>query len=68
MKALKAIGSTKKQGTEITFLPSKNIFSSTKFSSSILQKRMRELAFLNKGINISLYDNTGAKKRIYKQI
>ena len=63
VKALKAIGSTKKQGTEITFLPSKNIFSSTKFSSSILQKRMRELAFLNKGINISLYDNTGAKKK-----
>ena len=29
-------------------MPSKNIFSSTKFSSSILQKRMRELAFLNK--------------------
>ena len=63
VKALKAIGSTKKQGTEITFLPSKNIFSSTKFSSSILQKRMRELAFLNKGINISLYDNTGTKKK-----
>ncbi len=63
VKALKKIGSTKKQGTEITFLPSKNIFSSTKFSSSILQKRMRELAFLNRGINISLYDNTGTKKK-----
>jgi len=48
-KAFKKIGSTKKQGTKINFTPSKEIFSSIKFSSSILQKRMRELAFLNKG-------------------
>jgi DNA gyrase subunit B len=61
IKPLKSIGTTKKNGTKITFLPSKEIFSSTKFSSSILQKRMRELAFLNKGINITLTDNTGNK-------
>ena len=47
VKPLKEIGNSKKNGTRITFLPSKNIFSSIKFSSSILQKRMRELAFLN---------------------
>ncbi len=63
IKSIKTVGITKKQGTEITFLPSKDIFSSTKFSSSILQKRMRELAFLNKGINISLFDNTGSKPK-----
>ena len=61
IKPLKSIGTTKKNGTKITFLPSKEIFSTTKFSSSILQKRMRELAFLNKGINITLTDNTGSK-------
>ena len=61
IKPLKSIGTTKKKGTKITFLPSKEIFSSTKFSSSILQKRMRELAFLNKGIIITLTDNTGSK-------
>ena len=61
IKPLKSIGKTKKNGTKITFLPSKEIFSTTKFSSSILQKRMRELAFLNKGINITLTDNTGSK-------
>ncbi len=43
-------------GTEINFLPSKDVFSSTKFSFSILEKRLRELAFLNKGIKIILND------------
>ncbi len=63
IKPLKKIGSTKKQGTKITFLPSKEIFSSIKFSSSVLQKRIRELAFLNKGISLNLYDETGSKTK-----
>ncbi len=53
---LKQIGKSKENGTEINFLPSKNIFSSTKFSFLILEKRLRELAFLNKGIKIVLSD------------
>ena len=65
IKQLKKIGKTKKQGTKITFLPSKNVFSSIKFSSNVLQKRMRELAFLNKGINIVLIDDTVSKKKEY---
>ncbi len=55
-KPLKEIGKSKKSGTQIKFLPSKNIFSSTKFSFNTIQKRMRELAFLNKGIKISIND------------
>ena len=55
---LKEIGKSKSTGTKITFLPSKEIFSATKFSSNIIQKRMRELAFLNKGIKISVNDLT----------
>ena len=62
-KPLKQIGKTKKKGTRITFLPSKEIFSTIKFSSNILQKRMRELAFLNKGISITLIDETSSKKK-----
>ena len=58
---LKSIGKSKNSGTEIKFLPSKEIFSSTKFSFLILQKRMRELAFLNKGIKITLNDLTQKK-------
>ncbi len=54
--SLKQIGKSKENGTEINFLPSKNIFSSIKFSFSILEKRLKELAFLNKGIKIILND------------
>ena len=42
---LKVVGKSKETGTQITFLPSKEIFSSINFSSSIIVKRMRELAF-----------------------
>ncbi len=65
-KPLKKIGNTKKKGTNITFLPSKEIFSSIKFSSTVLQKRMRELAFLNKGINLILTDQTSSKTKKYE--
>ena len=57
-KPLKEIGKSKEMGTKITFLPSKEIFSSIKFSGSILVKRMRELAFLNKGIKITFVDSS----------
>ena len=54
--SLKVIGKSKVSGTEITFMPSKEIFSSIKFNSNTIIKRMRELAFLNKGIKISFND------------
>ena len=66
IKPLKKIGKTKKRGTKINFLPSKEIFSSIKFNSSTLQKRMRELAFLNKGINLTLFDKSSSKTKEYK--
>ena len=58
---LKVIGKSKSVGTKINFLPSKEVFSSIKFNSNIIQKRMRELAFLNKGIKISVNDFTQKK-------
>ena len=63
IKSLKSIGKTSKTGTKITFLPSKEIFSSIKFNPFILEKRIRELAFLNKGISITLIDNTSKKSK-----
>jgi DNA gyrase subunit B len=60
---LKAIGKTSKTGSLINFLPSKEIFSSTKFNSLVIQKRMRELAYLNKGLKISIIDKTGSKQK-----
>ena len=66
LSPLKAKGKTNKTGTLINFLPSRKVFSDTKFSSSILQKRVRELAFLNKGLRIILVDRTGKKEKEYK--
>ena len=63
---LKVIGKSKNTGTKINFLPSKDIFSSTKFSFSIIQKRMRELAFLNKGIKIIINDLTQKKIKTHE--
>jgi len=60
---LKAVGKSKDSGTRITFLPSKKVFSSIKFSANIIEKRMRELAFLNKGVKISLSDLTSKKPK-----
>ena len=63
---LKAKGKSNKNGTFVNFLPSKEVFSITTFNSSILQKRMRELAFLNKGLSITLVDKSGKKEKEYK--
>ena len=63
IKPLKKLGKTKKKGTRITFSPSKEIFSTTKFSVTTLEKRIRELAFLNKGVAIKLVDNTSKKTK-----
>ena len=63
IKPLKVIGKSNNTGTQINFLPSKNIFSSTKFSFNIIQKRMRELAFLNKGIKIKINDLSQKKNK-----
>ena len=60
---LKVIGKSKNSGTRITFLPSKEIFSSIKFNPNILIKRMRELAFLNKGIKILFVDASQKKEK-----
>ena len=60
---LKIIGKSKNTGTKINFLPSKEVFSSTKFSLNIIQKRMRELAFLNKGIKIFINDFSQKKDK-----
>ncbi len=65
-KPLKQIGNSKETGTQITFLPSKEIFSSIKFSDTILVKRMRELAFLNKGIKIYFADASNKKEKKYE--
>ncbi|HET9181920.1 MAG TPA: DNA topoisomerase (ATP-hydrolyzing) subunit B [Candidatus Angelobacter sp.] len=53
---LKKTGTTKKRGTRIQFLPDKEIFTTTEYNFDTLAQRLRELAFLNKGLQITLTD------------
>ena len=61
-KKLSVIGDSIKKnnnyftGTKITFLPTKNIFKDIEFNFKTIEKRLRELAFLNTGVNINLID------------
>jgi len=63
---IKVVGKTNKTGTHINFTPSKEVFSTAEFSSLTIQKRMRELAFLNKSLTIILLDKTAKKEKEYK--
>ena len=58
---LKATGKTRKTGTKITFHPDPTIFENHKYSYDILAQRLRELAFLNKGLKITLTDERSDK-------
>jgi DNA gyrase subunit B len=67
---LKKTGTTKKRGTRIHFLPDKEIFTVTEYNFDTLAQRLRELAFLNKGLEITLTDErqtdakTGEAKKL----
>ena len=58
---LAVTGKTRKTGTKITFHPDVSIFEKTDFSYDILAQRLRELAFLNKGLKITLQDERSDK-------
>src|SRR3989338_5119390 len=64
---VKVIGDCAKDdtGTEIIFFPDDSIFSSTKFDFSTLETRFREIAFLNKGVKIILFDEESKKKETF---
>jgi DNA gyrase subunit B len=63
---LKASGKTKKTGTKVTFHPDPSIFDTINFSFDTLQQRLRELAFLNKGLKITLDDERSGKKAEFR--
>ena len=62
---LKRVGDSDSHGTKVTFLPDETIFETTVFDYSILRYRLRELAYLNAGISISLSDDKG-KSEVFK--
>jgi DNA gyrase subunit B len=53
---LRKVGTSKKRGTKVHFLPDKSIFAVTEYNYDTLAQRLRELAFLNKGLEITLTD------------
>ena len=63
--AFKKMGNTQKRGTKVTFWPDEEIFDTTEFNYSLLSKRLRELAFLNQGLTITLLDERINKQEKY---
>jgi DNA gyrase subunit B len=57
---------TKKKGTLVRFLPDKTVFETTVFNVETILKRLKELAFLNKGLEIKFYDEHTDFSRTYK--
>ncbi|MGG7323372.1 DNA gyrase/topoisomerase IV subunit B [Clostridium baratii] len=67
---LEIVGKAKDTGTKVTFLPDKKIFSSTDFKFDIIDERLQELAFQNKGMRLELIDKRGeeeVKKEYYSE-
>lgn len=60
---LEIIGTSKETGSKTTFWPDAEIFDETVFDYDTLQRRMREMAFLNKGLRISIEDKREGKKK-----
>ncbi len=63
---IKTIGKAKTSGTKITFRPDEDIFSAKEFSFDVLSQRLRELAFLNKNVEIILKDERKDKETTFK--
>ncbi|HPR62824.1 MAG TPA: DNA topoisomerase (ATP-hydrolyzing) subunit B [Thermoanaerobaculia bacterium] len=63
---LKSIGTTKRTGTTVTFKPDPTIFKETQFQFKTLSERLRELAFLNSGVEIVLHQKAEDKKAVFK--
>lgn len=54
---LAEVGRTRRQGTRVTFLPDKRVFETIEMNSEVVAKRLRELAYLNKGVTFKFTDN-----------
>ena len=62
---LKRVGDSDEHGTTVRFLPDKGIFETTEFDYQILRNRLRELAYLNAGIRITLSEENGKSQKFY---
>ncbi len=63
---VKKVGTTDKSGTKITFMPDEEIFGDTEFEYETMLKRVREMAYLNAGLQITFKDDRENKKKVFK--
>ncbi|MBA5871188.1 MAG: DNA topoisomerase (ATP-hydrolyzing) subunit B [Nitrospira sp. CR2.1] len=63
--SLAVTGKTKRRGTKVRFMPDGQIFETLEFSFDVLAQRLRELAFLNKGLAITLKDDRKEKEQVF---
>ncbi|MBO5435803.1 DNA topoisomerase (ATP-hydrolyzing) subunit B [bacterium] len=63
-RALAVVGEADKTGTKVTFMPDSEIFETTEFNFDTIKTRLRELAFLNKGITITAIDHRSEKQEV----
>ena len=63
---LRQVGQTERRGTEVHFLPSREVFGNIELHYDILAKRLRELSFLNNGVRIELQDQRNTKEEVFE--
>jgi DNA gyrase subunit B len=63
---VKNVGTSDKQGTTISFMPDEEIFEDAEFDYDTLAKRIREMAYLNAGLQITFRDDRNNKKQFFK--
>ena len=63
---VEVVGRTEKRGTKVRFKPDPEIFSTVEFDPDVIERRLRELAFLNPGLEITFEDRTRRSKKVFK--
>ena len=66
LEDVRITGETSETGTKLTFTPDAEIFESTEFSFDVISKRMRELAFLNSGLEVQIKDERTGKENAFR--
>jgi len=66
LEELRTLGESQNHGTTVRFYPDDEIFETTEFSYEVLRKRLEELAYLNKGLEIEFIDERTDKKEVFR--